>query len=195
MKTTIKNSIMKTTIKTLAILSVLAVFTACSDDDDSPEVILEEELITTMELTLTNMADPSNVVTFSSVDLDADGPNVPVVTVTGNLMANSNYTGDISFLNEAESPAEDVTLEIRELEDEHEVFYVSSIADFLSSKNGDLDGNGYPVGLETTFETGAAATGTLQVVLRHEPLKPNDGTLADAGGSTDIEVTFDVTIQ
>ncbi len=30
--------------------------------------------------------------------------------------------------------------------------------------------------------------------LRHEPTKPNTG-LADAGGETDIAVTFNVTVQ
>ncbi len=45
-----------------------------------------------------------------------------------------------------------------------------------------------------TLTTGVAGTGTLTFTLRHEPTKPNTG-LSDAGGETDITVTFDVTIQ
>ena len=47
----------------------------------------------------------------------------------------------------------------------------------------------------TSIVTGEASTGNLRIVLRHEPTKPNDGTLAGAGGSTDVDVTFAVTIQ
>jgi hypothetical protein len=50
----------------------------------------------------------------------------------------------------------------------------------------------YPVGLESTFTTGAASTGWLRVVLRHQPNSKN-GTYAP--GSTDLDVGFVVTIQ
>ncbi|MBF4984188.1 type 1 periplasmic binding fold superfamily protein, partial [Nonlabens mediterrranea] len=59
----------------------------------------------------------------------------------------------------------------------------------------DTDANGNPLGLDTTFTTGAAGTGTLTIVLRHEPLKPNDGTLLNAGGETDVQVEFDLDVQ
>lgn len=183
---------MKTTIKTLAILATLAAFTSCDDDD--PVEINEEEVITTVEVKLTNTADPNNEVTFKSVDNDGDGPNAPVQTVTGTLMVNATYNGTVEFLNELESPVEDITEEVEEEGDEHEVFYTTTISD-LSVTKDDVDADGNPLGLMTTFQTGAAATGTMTVVLRHEPMKPNDGTLANAGGETDVEVTFDVTVQ
>jgi hypothetical protein len=50
----------------------------------------------------------------------------------------------------------------------------------------------YPVGLESTFTTGAASAGWLRVVLRHQPNSKN-GTYAP--GSTDLDVGFVVTIQ
>ena len=43
--------------------------------------------------------------------------------------------------------------------------------------------------------TGAAGTGTVTIVLKHEPTKPNNGTAAGAGGSIDVEVTFPITVQ
>lgn len=184
---------MKTTIKTLAIFSLLAVFTSC-EDDDAPEVINEEEVITTVEYTLTNTADAANVVVYKSVDADGDGPNAPVVTTTGTLMASASYMGSISFLNELESPAEDITVEVVEEGDEHEVFYNASIPNVVIAKD-DVDANGNPLGVMSTLQTGTASTGTLTIVLRHEPLKPNDGSLSNAGGETDVQVVFDLTVQ
>ena len=59
-----------------------------------------------------------------------------------------------------------------------------------------MDGDGNPLGLATSVVAGGATgSGTLTVTLRHEPKKPNDGTLTDAGGETDIEVAFPITIQ
>jgi hypothetical protein len=64
---------------------------------------------------------------------------------------------------------------------------------------GDVDGNGKPLGLQTTVVTGDVSTGTLTITLRHEPDKSaagvSGGDLTNAGGETDIEVTFDVTVQ
>ncbi|WP_438961852.1 type 1 periplasmic binding fold superfamily protein [Nonlabens sp.] len=184
---------MKTTIKTLAILATAAVFISCDDDD--PVQVNEEEVITTVELELTNTADTGNVVTFLSVDNDGDGPNEPVNTVNGTFMANATYSGTVKFLNELETPAENITEEVEEEGDEHEVFYVTSITDLSVSKD-DNDLNGNPLGLMTTFQTGNTGSGALTIVLRHEPMKPNNGTLANAGGETDVEVTFEnVTVQ
>ncbi len=50
----------------------------------------------------------------------------------------------------------------------------------------------YPIGLETKFVTGAAGSGWIRIVLRHQPNTKN-GTYAP--GSTDLDVGFNVTIQ
>ena len=84
--------------------------------------------------------------------------------------------------------------EIEEEDDEHEFFFTSSVSGLTISKT-DTDGNGNPLGLETSITSGAAGSGSITVVLKHEPTKPNDGTSASAGGSTDIEVTFNVTVE
>ncbi|MEP1854381.1 MAG: type 1 periplasmic binding fold superfamily protein, partial [Nonlabens ulvanivorans] len=110
-------------IKVLGLLAATAVFTSCDNDDDiSAEN--EEEVITTVEYTLTSTTDATNVVVFTSVDADGEGPLAPVETVTGTLMASTVYDGSIKFLNELESPAEDITVEVAEEADEHEVFYI-----------------------------------------------------------------------
>lgn len=180
---------MKSNFKFLFMGLLSVVIISCSKDDDSPEPINEEEVITTMTVVL----NPGNI-TLQSQDLDGDGPNPPSVTVSGNLSANTTYTGSITFLNELESPAEDITEEVEEEDDEHQVIFVSSgVA--LSVSDLNKDGNGNDLGTQFSLSTAAAGSGTLRIVLRHEPTKPNDGTLAGAGGSTDIDVSFNVTVE
>lgn len=181
-------------IKFLAILFISALtFTACSEDDhdDHDDHDHEEEVITTLNYTLTNGGD---IVTLSFKDLDGEGGNEGTYAISGSLKANTTYTGAIELLNETESPAEDITEEIKEEDDEHEFFFTSSVSGLTISKT-DTDGNGNPLGLETSITSGAAGSGSITVVLKHEPTKPNDGTSASAGGSTDIEVTFNVTVE
>jgi hypothetical protein len=58
----------------------------------------------------------------------------------------------------------------------------------------DMDDNAPPmqIGLQDDFITGAASTGTLRVVLRHQPNAKN-GTYPP--GSSDLDVTYAITIQ
>lgn len=180
------------TIKLLAVLFISTlVFTACSDDhDDDHDHGDDEELITTVIYTLTDGTNPDVVLQWQ--DLDGDTGNDPTIT-SGTLMANTTYTGSIQLLNETESPAEDITVEVRAEADEHEFFYTPNSVN-LSVTKTDNDGTN-PLGIETELVTGTASTGTLTVILKHEPTKPNDGTAAGAGGSTDVEVTFPITVQ
>ncbi|AUC78034.1 type 1 periplasmic binding fold superfamily protein [Nonlabens sp. MB-3u-79] len=189
-KTTMKT--MKTSIPFLSIIALLFM-TSCTDDD-AVTIINEEELITTVELELTNSADATNVVLLKSVDIDGEGPDDPVITITGTVNANSTYLGAVRFLNESIAPSEDITEEVIEESNEHEVFYTSSITDLTITKT-DVDVNGNPLGVLTTFQTGAIGTGTLILVLRHEPIKPNDNTLIGAGGETDAEVSFTFEVE
>ena len=179
-------------LKTILALSLIAsVATSCSSDDNTPEAVDEEEVITTMNISL--LSENGGAVSLQSQDLDGDGPNSPVITVE-NLAANTTYTGSIELLNETETPAEDITEEVAEESDEHQFFFNVS-GSIASTTYGDTDGDGNPIGLSFTLVTGDAGEGTIQVTLRHEPTKPNDGTLADAGGETDIAQTFTVVVE
>ncbi len=168
-------------------------FTSCGDDD--VEVPNEEEVITTLNFILTSAA--GDAVTMKFLDLDGDGGNDPVIT-NGTLKANTAYTGAVTLLNEAESPAENITEEVQEEDAEHQFFYSTSLSD-LTVVYTDMDADGNPVGLSTTVTTGAAGTGTLKVTLKHEPAKSAEGVsggdITNAGGETDIEVVFDVTVE
>lgn len=183
------------TLKLLALLFVssLTIVSCSNNDDDDHNDGNEEELITTVIYTLTNNANGADVVTLTFTDLDGEGGADGIYNISGPLTANATYTGAIEFLNETENPAEDITEEVEEEGDEHEVFYSNTVGSTIT-KN-DTDGDGNPLGLETTLTTGAASNGTITVILRHEPTKPNDGTAAGAGGSTDAQVSYSVVVQ
>lgn len=182
------------TVKFLSttIFATALIFSCSSDDDSTPEPVLEEEVITTMTITLE--ADGQADVILQTQDLDGDGPDLPVVTVSGNLSSNTNYSGSITLLNETEDPAENMTLEIEEEDLAHQFFYsVGSGLDAQTDYN-DADSEGNPLGLDFVLSTYSASSGSITFTLRHEPNKPNMG-LEDAGGETDIEATFNVSIQ
>jgi hypothetical protein len=194
----IKIKTMKKQIFKTALAAVLVTSLVSCGDDDSPEIINEDEVITTLEYTLTNESDNTNVVVFRSFDPDGNGPDEPILTTTGMLRANSTYAGAVRFLNETDpQDVDNITEEVMEEALEHEVFYTSPIAGLQVNKL-DNDSAGNPLGLRTTFETGAAATGNLTITLIHLPKKPNDNTVSDAsstGGEPDIEEIFSINIQ
>jgi hypothetical protein len=166
---------------------------SCSNDD-SP--VNEEEVITTVTTTLTG---GGQVITLRSRDLDGDGPNAPVVTVSGNLTANTTYIGETVFTNETVSPAEDITVEVEEEGNEHQIFYQFPVA-LGSFVYTDVDANGDPIGLSFTLTTGTSATtGNIVVTLRHLPNKSAagvaSGDITNAGGATDAQVTFPVVVN
>lgn len=180
----------KNTIIVSTLLVGLTLFTSCKKED--PVIPNEEEVITTLTYTLTPVSGGDPVI-LQFRDLDGDGGNAPVYT-TDALAANTTYSGTLELLNETVNPVDNTTDEIREESDQHQFFFLADGPN-IQVNYDDVDANGNPVGLESTAITGAASTGTFTVILRHQPNKPNDGTLDDAGGETDIQVTFDVTIQ
>jgi len=190
-----RNMIKQSAKGILGMFLMLSVFTACDSDD--PEPVNEEELITTVELTFTNDNDASDVVSASFTDIDGEGGNDPIIDNIS-LMANATYTLTVRFLNEEETPAEDITEEVEEEDEDHQVFYVATGAEFTYAY-GDQDSNQNPLGLTGTVTTGAASNGTLQVILIHEPNKTaagvRDGDPTNAGIESDIDVTFNLSIQ
>ena len=178
-------------ILAIAILTVVSL-NSCSNDD---KAVNEDEVITTVTTTLTG---GGQTITLRSRDLDGDGPNAPVVTVSGPLTAGTNYTGAVTFLNEIANPIDNITLEVLEEGVDHQLFFQapSALGTFAYS---DTDANGKPIGLQFTFVTGSATTGNLLLTLRHEPNKTgvgvSSGDITNAAGATDAAVTYPMLIQ
>lgn len=150
----------------------------------------------------------------------ATGPNVSQANLT--LKPNATYNVTVGMLDKTQTPTFDVGTEIRERANVHSFFfqplpttqtlvipaptgadtYPLPIPTPLPTANPlnltvtrtDTDTNtpALPVGLTSRLVTGAASTGYLQVVLRHQPEGKN-GTYAP--GSTDFDAGFRVTIQ
>jgi len=186
---------MKTNKSLLASLALGAlIFSSC--EKDHAHVHNEHEVMTTLTYTLT--AEGADTVALKFIDLDGEGGDKPTIT-GGTLKANTTYAGSIVILNESNpDDVENVTLEVKEEEDEHQFFFVD--ADNINIAYADTDSNGKPVGLKTTIVTGEAGQDrTITVTLIHEPNKlaegVSDGTIDNAGGSTDISVTFDVDVK
>lgn len=183
-------------LKMIALAAIALSFASCSDDD-KPQAVIENEVITTVTATFTPAGGGADVV-LKSVDADGDGPLAPVVTVSGPFAAGAQYAGRVTFLNETVSPAEDITEEIEELAEEHQLFYQQSgLGAFTYA---DTDADGHPIGLTVNYVAAAsAASGNLTVTLRHLPNKSaagvSGGNIANAGGSTDAEVVFPVTVE
>jgi hypothetical protein len=188
------------TIKIVSILTIvlLSVVTlGCKKDKETPEPSTttpvptnEEELITSVLLSFIDTAGVQPSLQYAFRDPDGDGGNAPTQHDTIRLVANTYYTATIQLLNEAASPTEDITLEVQQEDDEHLFCYAPSNTNLSISKT-DSDGT-YEVGITTFWSTGAIATGSTVVSLKHQP-GIKDGTCAP--GDTDVEVTFVTEIQ
>jgi hypothetical protein len=190
---------MKTIKHFLILFLATGLFFSCSSDDDNPDPVNEEEIITTVNLVLTPVGN-GDIVTFQSQDLDGDGPDAPVNSQIGSIIASTQYTASVQFLNELENPADNITLEVLEEDDEHQVFYSFTGTSGSTITYNDTDENGNPIGVSTNFSAGSASVNnTLTITLRHEPNKAasgvSTGDISNAGGETDVEVTFNFDIN
>lgn len=186
-------------------------FAACGEDASGPGN--EEEVISRVELVMAPMGGGATVTAVFD-DPDGDGgepPTIDAITLTMGV----TYATSVRFLNALETPAEDITVEVRDEGAEHQVFFTgTAVTGPASDRPGaalthaytDTDVNGLPVGLENTL-VAAPGTGELTVTLRHLPPVNDQAvkTAALAGdvrvsgftalpGATDAQVTFPVAI-
>jgi len=154
------------------------------------------EFLTTVKLELVNTVTNDTVIGIWR-DLTPEDTN-PADTSLAllNLKENSTYKATIFLLDETKNPAEDITTEIKERGNYHQLFYFPSpnLGANLVVNVTDTDTNSppLPLGITTNFITNAAAIGKVNVILRHQPNVKN-GTFAP--GSTDIDVNFQVNIS
>jgi hypothetical protein len=189
-----KSQIMqKSKILFIGIVILTLLFSAC---EKTPIIPNGEEVITTLRYSLSPSGGGTPVVlTFQ--DLDGDGGNSPIIT-GGTLEANQTYTGTLTLLNETVDPVDNISTEVEEEDADHQFFFESTVSG-LSIQYTDMDDDGNPLGLSSTLTTTTAGSGTLKITLRHEPNKSatgvSTGDISNAGGETDIEVSFNITVQ
>lgn len=173
-------------------------FTAACSKDDTPQPE-EQELITSLRLTLTDTAGAATTFTYKVENgFGSTSPGtVQIDTVA--LTAGATYNAELAVLNEKASPVEDITPEIISESDDHLFFLdvarstgVSGL--LLTITDMSTDSQGRIFAQKFNVIAGAAGSGTLTITLLHEPANKSAGTLADAGGETDLEAVFPVRI-
>jgi len=194
----------------------------CADEENDEGGENEEmEIITTVTLTFTPSGG-GGTITASFRDPDGDG-GMSGMTDALALTAETTYAMSVAFVNELANPAEDITVEVREEAEDHQVFvygsgvsgpampdtasavvdhtYADQESDYTANAGDDL-----PVGLSSTITTRTAGTGDLRIVLRHLP-ELNGAPQKVAGlvddlsrgdplpGEVDVDVTFALAVQ
>ena len=187
----------------LLLLGLVAstMFVISCGDDDAPAAENEEEVIDLVTLTFTPAQ--GNPVVVTATDPDGEGPEDLAPDAAIALNANTTYTLTLKLENSEEG--ENITEEIEEEDDEH-MFFFGFTADFFSDPAGngnvdaraddvnynDTDGTN-PVGLSTSWTTGSsAATGTFNVILKHQPDGIKSATSGSGDGESDIDLTWDI---
>ncbi len=189
-----------------ALLAASVFMLSCSSDDPTPEN--DGELITDVTLTFLELDENSDPV-GASFDFTASDPEgietgaTPTVE-TVLLEKGKTYQMTIELYNSIEN--EDITEEISEESDEHQFYFLGSafVGTPVLTYAYDDEG-GIKLGLKgivTVNEDPAAATATMQIILRHDLDKnfagadnPNFTNYVQAGGETDLDITFPLVIE
>lgn len=175
---------------------------SCNSEDPVPEN--DGEVITDVTLVFTEL-DASGAVIgspFSFSASDSEGievgtsPEVDEIT----LEAGKTYQMEIEVGNAIEG--EDITEEILEESDEHQFFFLGSafIGTTAPLSYSYADAGGIALGVKGMLVVEASPavnTGMFRVVLRHDLNKdfegadnPNFENFVNAGGETDLDITF-----
>ncbi len=194
-------------LRNLLLIAIITFSVACSSDD--PEIESEEEVITDVTLTFTEV-DESGAALSASFDVLASDPeglelgSSPTIgSIT--LEAGKRYLLEIELYNSIED--EDITEEILEEDDEHQFYFLGSAfvgTPVLTYVYDDEDGDGNPIGLRgfvTVAESPAVNNAQFRLVLRHDLNKgfsgannPNFENFVNAGGETDLDIIFPLII-
>ncbi len=166
----------------LGIFTFSALVTSCKKDKVAETN--QEELITTFNIKLTPVG-AGTVLNFQVEDIDGDGGAAPIAQEIV-LAPNKVYTAEMTMLDKTKNPVADITKEVKEEADDHQFYFTSSAGTNLAVTNLDKDSKGFPLGLTSTWTTGAASTGKIYILLKHKPgvKGANDPTTL---GDTDID--------
>ncbi len=190
-------------VSLIALFGVIILSAGCGDDD-TPPMENPEEIITDVTLTFTPTSGPSIVA--SAIDSDGDGPEELAINGSIVLATNTTYSLTIDLQNSIDG--ESITDEILEEAEEH-MFFFGWQGGIFAAPNGDgniedrsdnviysdEDDNGLPLGLRTSWITADAATSTFRVILKHQPDGVKTETSESSDGDTDLDLTWDLSIE
>ncbi len=194
--------------------TALLFFIACNDDNESSIPSNNPEVITKVILKFT----PVNG--GQTLFFNASGPQPSNVKAQDEIMLtnSTDYNLDIQFINDQVNPEVDVTPEIIEEDDEHQVFFAWNTGLFLSpsgtgniltgSPSGDENGpvnynqnerdeNGLNVGISGTVWSTipGEGNGKFRVLLMHQSRGFKNAFSNSSSGEVAVDVTFNVSIN
>lgn len=182
-------------MKTVLLPLILIVISASCKKETIEEN--EEEVITTMKLTFVP-AGGGTTVTYQFDDADGPGGTAPV-TDEMVLSPSTTYYVTLQLLNKTATPPIDITEEVQAESSAHRFYYEPEPASSIIVSGFNMDTDNLPLGITSTWVTGAASAGKIKITLRHYIGNPPDKALEDPVNSpksvTDIDVTFTTKIQ
>lgn len=181
-------NLLSKTLSTVVLLMLLVTVTTLVSCSADPEPVNEEEVITTVRITLTREGGTPTVLEWDDVNFDGvvDAGEIEPVA----LYTNTAYTATIELLNKSVEPVEDITEEIREEAEDH-LFCFEANGVNITFSNFDKDANERNVGLISTWTTTTIGAGSVNIKLRHQP-GTKTGTCT--GGETDIDLSFPISV-
>lgn len=189
MKTILKKQ--NTIIIASGLLAIGIFFNACTKKVTTPPNPNEEELITTIKLTLVDSAGVKPTVVAQYRDIDGDGGANPIQWDTIRLQANTTYMGTIELFDESNSPVDTISNEVRNEGADHLLcFDISGLQTQI--QRTDVDVNGLELGLSTKWRSGIVGTGSINIQLRHQPGIKN-GTCSV--GASDLDLVFQAAVN
>jgi hypothetical protein len=198
---------MKTLRKVSLYLVALLAFGFASCESEDPEKENEGEVITDVTLNFQEL-NASNALVGSVLSFKASDPQGIEVGKTPTVQSitltkGKKYQMTIEVKNSIEN--EDITKEILEEAAAHQFFFLGQVFDSNIFSIQYADAGGVALGLKNTV-TVSISPGTnnskMQVVLRHDLNKsfpgassPTFANFAQAGGETDLDITFPVILN
>ena len=184
---------MKTSKFFIVAIFCLTLITSCNNDDD-PEPVNEVELITNVTLTFTNTANSGDVVVMKNIAPDGQ-EGAFTNSVNGTFTAGQSYSLSLNITNESDPADVDDVLnnDIIPEGDEHFFKYNNSLSMGMIRDVDNVEGAyGSNLGAKTTWTTGAAGTGNIQIILVHQPVTVDDSNEfgISSGGDEDFNITF-----
>ena len=198
---------MKNLKKVSLYLLALVAFGFASCESEDPEKENDGEVITDVTLKFQEL-NASNALVGSVLSFKASDPQGIEVGKTPTIQSISlakgkKYQMTIEVTNAIKG--EDITQEILTEAAAHQFFFLGQVFDSSFFSIQYADAGGIALGLKTTV-TVSSSTGSnnsnMRVVLRHELNKsfpgasnPNFANFAQAGGETDLDLTFPVILN
>tara|TARA_B100000900_G_scaffold282068_1_gene241355 strand:+ start:3499 stop:4044 length:546 start_codon:yes stop_codon:yes gene_type:complete len=179
-----KNHLKKINILYITLVTIL--FYSCSKDD--PDGINEQEYISNVVFSVTS---PDG--TLQTIDWDLSETNMETI----NLKANTNYSVGLTFENRSDpTDIEDITQEIIEEADEHQVFFeFADVSVNVTSANNDTKVGSRGILLKSVWNASSTGSGIVRVYLIHQPTNFNATTREAFGGFNDVSIDIPVSIS